>query len=33
MERAFDNFQSDPQQWIAIVTGAAEKAFRADNYL
>ena len=33
LDRVFDDFQSDPQQWIAIVTGAGDKAFSAGNDL
>jgi acetyl-CoA C-acetyltransferase len=29
----FDDFQSDPEQWVAIITGAGEKAFCAGNDL
>ncbi len=29
----FDNFASDPEQWVAIVTGAGERAFSAGNDL
>jgi enoyl-CoA hydratase/carnithine racemase len=29
----FDNFESDPEQWVAIITGAGEKAFSAGNDL
>lgn len=27
LERAFDDFATDPSQWVAIVTGAGSKAF------
>ncbi len=33
LHRVFDEFASDPEQWIAIVTGAGEKAFSAGNDL
>lgn len=33
MEQIFDDFQSDPEQWVAIITGAGEKAFSAGNDL
>ena len=33
MDRAFNDFDSDPEQWICIVTGAGEKAFSAGNDL
>ena len=33
MEKVFDDFQNDPEQWIAIVTGAGDKAFSAGNDL
>lgn len=29
----FDDFQNDPEQWIAIITGAGDKAFSAGNDL
>jgi acetyl-CoA C-acetyltransferase len=29
----FDEFAADPEQWVAILTGAAEKAFSAGNDL
>jgi acetyl-CoA C-acetyltransferase len=29
----FDDFQSDPEQWVAIITGAGDKAFCAGNDL
>ncbi len=29
----FDNFAADPTQWVAIITGAGEKAFSAGNDL
>ena len=29
----FDNFRDDPDQWIAIITGAGDKAFCAGNDL
>ncbi len=29
----FDDFHSDPEQWVAIITGAGEKAFCAGNDL
>src|SRR6202453_1691554 len=29
----FDNFAADPAQWVAIVTGAGERAFSAGNDL
>ncbi|HSZ12371.1 MAG TPA: enoyl-CoA hydratase-related protein [Rhizomicrobium sp.] len=29
----FDRFAADPEQWVAIVTGAGEKAFSAGNDL
>ena len=29
----FDNFVSDPQQWVAIITGAGDRAFSAGNDL
>jgi len=33
MNRVFDEFQHDPDQWVAIVTGAGDKAFSAGNDL
>ena len=33
MEAAFDAFQSDDDQWVAILTGAGERAFCAGNDL
>ena len=30
---AFDRFAGDPDQWVAIITGAGEKAFCAGNDL
>ena len=30
---AFDEFQADPELWVAIITGAADKAFCAGNDL
>jgi crotonobetainyl-CoA hydratase len=33
LARVFDDFASDPEQWVAIVTGAGEKAFSAGNDL
>src|SRR5262245_1466495 len=27
LERVFDDFQADPEQWVAIVTGAGDRAF------
>lgn len=33
LHRVFDEFANDPEQWIAIVTGAGEKAFSAGNDL
>jgi len=32
-EAVFDDFRDDPEQWIAIVTGAGDKAFSAGNDL
>ena len=29
----FDNFANDPEQWIAIITGAGDRAFSAGNDL
>ncbi|NKC16334.1 MAG: enoyl-CoA hydratase [Gammaproteobacteria bacterium] len=33
MNQVFDEFEADPQQWVAIVTGAGDKAFCAGNDL
>lgn len=33
MDDAFNQFDTDPEQWICIVTGAGEKAFSAGNDL
>ena len=33
MGQAFDAFAADPELWVAIVTGAGEKAFSAGNDL
>jgi crotonobetainyl-CoA hydratase len=33
LARVFDDFAADPQQWVAIVTGAGERAFSAGNDL
>lgn len=33
LHEAFDAFESDPDQWVAIVTGAGERAFCAGNDL
>ena len=32
-DRVFTEFRDDPEQWIAIVTGAGDKAFSAGNDL
>lgn len=33
MDRAFDDFSDDPEAWVAILTGAGDKAFSAGNDL
>jgi enoyl-CoA hydratase/carnithine racemase len=33
LEQVFDDFCSDPDQWVAILTGAGERAFSAGNDL
>jgi crotonobetainyl-CoA hydratase len=33
LSQAFDDFDADPECWVAIVTGAGEKAFSAGNDL
>ena len=32
-DQVFDEFASDPNQWVAIITGAGDKAFSAGNDL
>lgn len=32
-DRVFDDFASDPDQWVAIITGAGDRAFSAGNDL
>src|SRR5258708_12016188 len=33
LNKVFDDFSADPAQWVAIVTGAGDKAFCAGNDL
>ncbi len=33
LSAAFDEFQSDPELWVAIITGAGDRAFSAGNDL
>ncbi|MGH6971311.1 MAG: enoyl-CoA hydratase-related protein, partial [Caulobacteraceae bacterium] len=33
LNKTFDDFAADPEQWVAIVTGAGDKAFCAGNDL
>ncbi|MGI9323503.1 MAG: enoyl-CoA hydratase-related protein [Pseudomonadales bacterium] len=33
LAKAFDDFAADPAQWVAIITGAGDKAFSAGNDL
>jgi crotonobetainyl-CoA hydratase len=33
LQKVFDEFAADPEQWVAIVTGAGDKAFCAGNDL
>ena len=33
LAEAFDDFASDPEQWVAIITGASDRAFSAGNDL
>ena len=33
LNKVFDEFAADPEQWVAIVTGAGDKAFCAGNDL
>ena len=32
-DQVFNDFRDDPNQWIAIITGAGDKAFPAGNDL
>ena len=32
LSEAFDSFVLDPDQWVAIITGAGDNAFCAGNY-
>ena len=32
-DRVFNDFEADPEQWVAIITGAGNKAFSAGNDL
>ena len=32
-DQVFNEFASDPEQWVAIITGAGDKAFSAGNDL
>ena len=31
LAEAFDDFATDPEQWVAIITGAGDRAFSAGN--
>src|SRR3546814_2406154 len=31
LEKVWDEFAADPEQWVAIVTGAGDRAFSAGN--
>src|SRR3546814_19430156 len=33
LEQVWDEFAADPEQWVAIVTGAGDRAFAAGNDL
>jgi enoyl-CoA hydratase/carnithine racemase len=33
LEKAFNDFEADPELWVAIITGAGERAFSAGNDL
>jgi enoyl-CoA hydratase/carnithine racemase len=33
LQKVFDDFSADPEQWIAVVTGSGDKAFCAGNDL
>lgn len=33
LEKIFNDFESDPEQWVAIITGAGDRAFSAGNDL
>jgi len=33
LQRAFDSFEEDPEQWVGILTGSGDKAFSAGNDL
>src|ERR1700753_1035216 len=33
LNKVFDDFAADPEQWVAIITGAGDKAFCAGNDL
>lgn len=33
LEQVFNNFSEDPEQWVAILTGAGDRAFSAGNDL
>ena len=33
LDRVFDDFAADPEVWVAILTGAGDKAFSAGNDL
>ena len=33
LAEVFDDFAEDPDQWVAIITGAGDKAFSAGNDL
>jgi enoyl-CoA hydratase/carnithine racemase len=33
LSEVFDNFAADPEQWVAIITGAGDRAFSAGNDL
>ena len=33
LEKVFDDFAADPDLWVAIITGAGDRAFSAGNDL
>ena len=33
LDKVWNDFENDPEQWVAIVTGAGERAFSAGNDL
>ena len=33
LDKIFDNFQEDEEAWVAVITGAGDRAFSAGNDL